>query len=191
MRAALTTAPITSDFPPSQDGVPQRQTSLTNQTNPNMVNAHQPASAAHSLQRKRKPGRSMSTHCSHTLQSLSRSPWHCWCYTTDLTAHEEQRSAGADKQLSSCCCIHWYCKTQKNQEASLLSSHSLTTWHRNSFLVTVPVCLACSWKQREIPSEIGWQSMVTRTGACRLCMHHQFAMAGPSKTGSSARSEDE
>lgn len=123
MRAALATAPLTSAFPPSQDGVPQCQTSLTNQTNPNKVNVHQPASTAHSLQRKLKPGRSMSTHCSHTLQSLSRSPWR---YTTDLTAHEEQRSAGAHKQLSPCCCIHWYCKAQKKQEASLLSSHSLT-----------------------------------------------------------------
>lgn len=72
-------------------------------------------------------------------QFLLRSPQHCWHYTTGLRAHKEQESARADKQLQfkqlpSHCCIHWYCKTHKEQEASLLSSCSLTARHRNNFL---------------------------------------------------------
>lgn len=50
----------------------------------------------------------------------------------------------------------------------------------------VPGCQDRSQKHRETPSQVGWQPMVIRAGACQIPVCHQVSMAVLSKMSSSA-----
>lgn len=168
----------------------QHHSSLPAQTNPNSVDVCQPAFAAQSLCRKGQPGRSMPVCCFCTLQSLSRSPWHCWRYTTGhdcprgmVISKSRQTPTGVSAAPVTLLCPLVLQDTERPGSISVLFM-SINCLAQEQFLV--PVCLDCSQKHREIPSPVGWQPAITRAGACQVC---QVAMAVPSKMSTSAEGD--